>query len=111
MKRLAIIFLIGAIALLQAAGSDSFADSASEAAMAAFQKRFDEMDTNGDGKVDRAEYVQYEMKKANERFNEADQNGDGFITRKEAEQTMKKKQEEMKEKIREWREKQEQRGK
>ena len=94
--------------MLQAAGSDSLADTASEAAMAAFQKRFDEMDTNGDGKIDRAEYLQYELKKANEHFDVADRNGDGFITCEEAEQTMKKKQEEMKQKMKEWREKQEQ---
>ena len=101
-----IIFLLGALAVLLVAVGDSFVDAASEAARAAVQKRFEEMDTNGDGKIDRAEYVEYERKKANERFDVADENSDGFITRKEAERAMKKKEGEVRERMKEWREKQ-----
>jgi Ca2+-binding EF-hand superfamily protein len=104
MKPASILFL-GAFAVLQAAESNCFADAASRAAMAAVQKRFDEMDANGDGKIDRAEYLEYERKKANERFDVADENSDGFIARKEAERAMKKKEEEMRQKMKEWREK------
>lgn len=64
------------------------------------------MDTNGDGKIDRTEYVEYETKKANERFDFADRNGDGTITRKEAEKATKKRQEEMQQKTWELRERQ-----
>lgn len=102
--------LIATVAVLLSAGSASLAGTASEAAKAAFEKRFEEMDTNGDGKIDRTEYVEYEVKKANERFDVADENGDGFITRKEAERTMNKKQEKLRKQMREWRENQ-QKGK
>ncbi len=77
--------------------------------MAAFEKRFEEMDTNGDGKIDRTEYVEYEIKKANERFDVADEDRDGFITRKEAERAMKQKQQEVRKKMKEWNQKQEER--
>ncbi len=101
------IVLIAAVAVLLNPGSLCLADTASKAAMAAFEKRFDEMDANGDGRIDRAEYVEYEIKKANERFDVADENRDGFITRKEAERAMKQKQEEMRKKMKEWKQKQE----
>jgi Ca2+-binding EF-hand superfamily protein len=107
MKSSAIV-LIGAVAVLLIPGSYSIADTASKAAMAAFEKRFDEMDTNQDGKIDRAEYMEYEIKKANERFDVADENQDGFITRKEAERAMKQNQKEMRKKMEKWRQKQEQ---
>ena len=97
-----VIVLTAAVVVLLNPGSQVLADRASKAAMAAFEKRFDEMDTNGDGKIDRAEYVEYEIKKANERFDVADENGDGFITRKEAERAMKQKQQEVRKKMKEW---------
>jgi len=103
-----VITLVAGVALLLIPGSHSLADTASKAAMAAFEKRFEEMDTNGDGKIERAEYVEYEIKKANERFDVADENGDGFITRKEAERAMKQKQYEMRKKMKQWKQKQEQ---
>ena len=96
------IVLIAAVALLLNPANLCLADTASKAAMAAFEKRFDEMDTNRDGKIDRAEYVEYEIKKANERFDVADENRDGFITRKEAERAMKQKQQEVRKKMKEW---------
>ncbi len=96
------IVLIAGVAMLVAPGGPAMADTASKAAMAVFEKRFEEMDANGDGRIDRAEYVDYEIKKANERFDVADENGDGFITRKEAERTMKKKQEQLRKSMREW---------
>jgi Ca2+-binding EF-hand superfamily protein len=96
------IALIAAVTLLVSPAGPSLADTASKAAMAAFEKRFDAMDVNGDGKIDRAEYVEYEIKKANERFDVADENGDGLITRKEAERAMKKKQEQLRKSMREW---------
>ena len=102
-----VIVLITAVALLLTPGSQALADTASKAAMAAFEKRFEEMDANGDGKIDRAEYVEYEIKKANERFDVADENGNGFITRKEAERAMKQKQQEVRKKMKEWQQKKE----
>jgi Ca2+-binding EF-hand superfamily protein len=100
------IVLIVAVLVFLNPGSWSWADTASKAAMAAFEKRFDEMDANEDGRIDRTEYVEYERKKANERFDTADEDRDGFITHKEAERTMKRKQAEMRMKMQEWREKQ-----
>ena len=101
------IILIAVVLVLVNPGSQALADTASKVAMAAFEKRFEEMDANGDGKIDRAEYVEYEIKKANERFDVADENRDGFITRKEAERAMKQKQEEVREKMKEWKQKKE----
>jgi len=100
------IFLMVAFMVLVVAAGQALAETLSEPAKAALEKRFAEMDTNGDGKIDRAEYVEYEIKKANERFDVADRNGDGTITRKEAEKATKKRQEEMREKMWEWRQKQ-----
>ena len=105
--KLSVIVLIAVAVFLFNTGSPSLADTASKAAMAAFEKRFDEMDTNGDGRIDRTEYVDYEIKKANERFDVADEDRDGVITRKEAERAMKQKQEEVRKKMKEWKQKQE----
>ena len=105
--RTSVIVLVAAVAVLLIPGGQALADTASKAAMAAFEKRFEEMDTNGDGKIDRAEYVEYEIKKANERFDVADENQDGFITRKEAERAMKQKQQEVRKKMKDWKQKQE----
>ena len=105
MKASAINLVVGVVLLVLV--SPSVADTASKAAMAAFEKRFDEMDTNGDGKIDRAEYVEYEIKKANEHFDVADANRDGFITRKEAERAMMQKQQEVRKKMKEWKQKKE----
>jgi len=102
------IVLVLVILVLLTPGSRALPDTASKAAMAAFEKRFDEMDVNRDGKIDRTEYVEYEIKKANERFDVADENQDGFITRKEAERAMKQNQKEMRKKMKEWQGKQEQ---
>jgi Ca2+-binding EF-hand superfamily protein len=102
------IVLIAAFGVLMICVRPSLADTASKAAMAAFEKRFDEMDANRDGKIDRTEYVEYEIRKANERFDVADEDSDGFITRKEAERTMKRKEQEMRKKMKEWNRKQEQ---
>ena len=95
------------VPVLLTPGSHAFADTASKAAMAAFEKRFEAMDTNGDGKIERVEYVEYEIKKANEGFDVADENGDGVITRKEAERAMKQKQQEVRKRMKEWKQKQE----
>ena len=62
--RTSVIVLVAAVAVLLIPGGQALADTASKAAMAAFEKRFEEMDTNGDGKIDRTEYVDYEIKKA-----------------------------------------------
>ena len=101
-----LLVLITSAFLLLNTGSQALAETLSEAAKAALEKRFVEMDTNGDGKIDRTEYVDYESRKANERFDAADRNGDGFITRKEAEKATKERQKEMREKMWEWRQKQ-----
>jgi Ca2+-binding EF-hand superfamily protein len=105
--RASAVTLVAGVAFLLLPVSQALADKASKAAMAAFEKRFEQMDTNGDGKIDRAEYVEYEIKKANERFDVADENRDGFITRKEAERAMKQKQYEMRKKMKEWKQEQE----
>ena len=102
-----IILLIPAVAVLLSPGSPCLEDSASKAPMDAVEKRFSEMDTNGDGRIDRNEYVEYEIGKANERFDVADENHDGFITRKEAARTVKKKQEQLRQKMSDWKQKQE----
>lgn|GEM_PF-873083 len=104
--RPSVIVLVLVVAGVHVCISPALAETLSEPAKAALEKRFAEMDTNGDGKIDRAEYVEYEIKKANERFDVADRNGDGTITRKEAEKATKKRQEEMREKMWEWRQKQ-----
>ena len=100
-----VTILIAAAALLLICVSPSLADTASKAAV---EKRFEEMDTNGDGKIDWAEYVEYEIKKAKERFDVADENRDGLITRKEAERATMENQKEMRKKMEKWRQKQEQ---
>jgi Ca2+-binding EF-hand superfamily protein len=102
-----VLFLSAAVSVSLISGSQALADTASKAAMAAFEKRFEEMDTNGDGKIDRTEYVDYEIEKANERFDVADEDRDGFITRKEAERAMKQKQQEVRKKMKDWKQKQE----
>ena len=101
-----LLVLIPTAFLLLIPGTRAFAETLSEPAKAALEKRFTEMDTNGDGKIDRTEYVEYEVKKANERFDFADRNGDGYITRKEAQKAAKKRQVEMREKMWELRQKQ-----
>jgi len=104
--RTSVFLLVAAVAVSLISGSQALADTASKAAMAAFEKRFDEMDANGDGRIDRTEYVEYEIKKANERFDVADEDRDGFITRKEAERAMKQKQEQLRKSMQEWKQQQ-----
>lgn len=55
-----------------------------------------ELDTNGDGKISKEEY----LKAAEERFNKMDKGGDGFIDEKD-QQSMKEKMKERMEKMRE----------
>ena len=100
------IVLIAAVAVPLIPCGQSHGDAAARAAM---ERRFEEMDANRDGKIDRSEYVEYERRKANERFDAADGNQDGFITRKEAEGAMKRRQEAIRAKMRAWRRKEEQR--
>ena len=101
-----LLVLIPSAFLLLIPGIQALAETLSEAAKAALEERFAEMDTDGDGKIDRNEYVEYEVEKANERFDFADRNGDGHITRKEAEKAAKKRQKEMRERMWELRQKQ-----
>ena len=103
------IVLIAAVAVPLFPGGPAWGDTAARAARAAMERRFDEMDANRDGRIDRSEYVEYECKKANERFDAADGNKDGFITRKEAEEAMKRRQEAIRAKMRAWRRKEGQR--
>ncbi len=97
-----VIVLIAAVTALLMPGPPVRGDTASRAAMAALERRFEEMDANGDGRISRAEYLAYERRKANERFDAADGNKDGFITRKEAEGAMKRREEEIRARMRRW---------
>lgn len=101
-----ISFLIGVVALLLASGGHSFADEEhAAAAMAIFKAKFKEIDANVDGKISREEYEQYILEGAMERFDKADKDKDGYVTPAEAEEALKARAEEIREKMREWQQK------
>lgn len=92
------------------AGRDGFAQPSHRAAREeAFEKRFGEMDADGDGRISRDEYMQYEIKKGNERFDAGDTNRDGYMSRDEAQQAARKNKERIERQMIEWQKKQHQR--
>lgn len=48
-----------------------------------FQARFNEKDTDGDGKISRNEHMEYSKKRAEKNFTRMDLNKDGFISSEE----------------------------
>lgn len=59
-------------------------------AKARLEEFFKKMDTNGDGKISKEEYVAHEKTMAEERFSKIDTNNDGFIDMKEFEEAARK---------------------
>jgi len=101
--------LIGALAVLLATGSKSFAGEAvAPAVMAAFEARFDLIDANKDGKVTREEFVKFHTKQAENRFDALDKNKKGYLTREEAQQLVEETGAKMQEKRKRWMEKKQQ---
>ena len=85
--------LTGALALSACTTGDSFKrvdknsdGGASFSEFDAYMKKavFEEVDSNGDGKVSQQEWRQMNPKDPVSEFNKADSNGDGLITRTEA---------------------------
>jgi len=104
------VSLVGAVAILVAAGGNGFAETPyPPAGDKAFRERFSEMDADGDGRISRDEYVQHEIKKGNERFDAGDTNRDGYMSREEAEQAARKNRERIRQQMLEWQKKQQRR--
>jgi hypothetical protein len=110
--KLKTIVLIGAVALLPAAGGESFAgDALPPGVMAAFQARFSLIDANKDGKVTRKEYLEFHRKQAGKRFDRVDKTKKGYVTREEVQQFVEASSKRMKETRKKWQESQQQKAK
>lgn len=105
--KMRMVSLMGAVAILVAAGRDGFAETPYQGAgEEAFQKRFSEMDADRDGRISRDEYIQHAIKEGNERFDAEDTNRDGYMSREEAEQAARKNRERIRQQMLEWQKKQ-----
>lgn len=103
-----VFIIIGATAALLAVGASSRAgEERAAAAPDGFNAKFHEMDKDGDGRISREEYENFILQDARIRFDKADKNGDGTVTRTEAQEAVKARAEEIREKMREWKERQE----
>ena len=100
--------VMSTVAAMLAAGRACFAaEEHAAAAMDGFKEKFSEMDKDGDGRITRGEYEDFILKDARIRFDKADKNKDGTVSQPEAEEALKARAEEIREKMREWRERQE----
>ena len=78
MKRMIIMMLLLSLALCGAAFAQDDAGPAGKGA-----KGLKAMDTNGDGKISKEEFMDAAKKRAEARFQKLDANGDGYITKDE----------------------------
>ena len=102
------VFVMSTVAAMLTAGSACFAaDEQAAAGMDGFKKKFNEMDKDGDGRILREEYEDFILKDARIRFDKADRNKDGTVSRQEALEAFRARAEEIREKMREWRARQE----
>ena len=103
--------MLGAVAVLLLTGSDSFAGAAKgqgEALAGAFQARFELIDANNDGKVTRAEYVEFHSKQAGKRFDQVDKDKKGYVTKEEVKEAVEKAATKMQKNKQKWLEKKQQ---
>jgi Ca2+-binding EF-hand superfamily protein len=103
--KLRMIVVLGAMVVLLATGSESFAEEADPSNfVAAFKARFDLMDANKDGKVTREEYVKFQSKRLEKRFNQLDKNKTGYVTKEEVEQLAEEASKKAKKSAKQWQE-------
>ena len=76
-----IVLLTGIVVLL--IGSNHSWAQKKPAGQDVFQARFNEKDTDGDGKISRNEHMKYSKKRAEKSFTRMDLNKDGFISSEE----------------------------
>lgn len=57
------------------------------AAQKLLEGRFEDIDTNGDGKISHVEYLNFSEMKAKERFDKVDKDKDNYITAEEIQET------------------------
>ncbi len=92
MNKLSIIVLLTGIAVLLIGDNYSWARVQKKPAdVDIFQSWFNEIDTDGDGKISRNEHMKHAEKLAEKRFKGMDVNKDGFVSSTEFEKDMPKK--------------------
>ncbi len=82
MNKLSMIVLFTGIVVLLIGSNYSWAQK-EPACTDSFQTRFNEKDTDGDGKISRNEHMEYSKKRAEKKFTRMDLNKDGFISNEE----------------------------
>ncbi len=82
MNKLSMIVLLTGIVVLLIGSNYSWAQK-EPAGTDSFQTRFNEKDTDGDGKISRNEHMEYSKKRAEKKFTSKDLNKDGFISSEE----------------------------
>ena len=80
--KLNLMLLITGIAVLLIGSNDSLAQKNTSGTDRS-QTKFNKMDTDGDGKVSRIEYMKYKEKRAENKFSRKDTDKDGFLTLEE----------------------------
>ena len=82
MNKLSMIVLLTGIVVLLIGSNHSWAQK-EPASKDVFQARFNEKDTDGDGKISRNEHMERSKKRAEKNFTRMDLNKDGFISSEE----------------------------
>ena len=89
MRKICIVILVTGIVLLIGMNNSWSQKSASKAGSS--QKWFNEIDTDGDGKISRDEHMKHSEKRAESNFREMDVNKDGFVSEEEFKEGVAKK--------------------
>ncbi len=100
MNKLSIIVLLTGITVLLIGGNYSWAQK-KPAAVGTIQSWFNEIDTDGDGKISRNEHMKHAEKRAEKNFTGMDVNKDGFVSSEEFKKAMPKRRKKVEEKAKE----------